>query len=465
MANVNRIAAEDGAAIGLWRSDIKPTLTLGLPLVGAQLAQMAINTTDVVMIGWLGAEELAAAVLAFNLFILFWFFGMGVTQAVIPLAARAVGQKTPRDLRRVVRMGLWVVALYCLPVWVTLSFTEQILVLLGQDPEISRLAGGYMLVMQWTLLPSLAIMALRAFLTVMECTQILLWTTLGGAVVNAGLDYVLIFGLLGAPRLELVGAAIASVFTASMNFVLLVVYVTRHRRLRRYTIFGRLWRSDWPVFFQIVRFGWPIGTVIVAEGVLFSGSAVMMGWIGTLPLAAHGIALQIASIVFMVPVGLSQAGMARVGLAMGRGDLAGIGRAGWTALGLTLGFMGCAAVTFWTVPDVLVSLFLDFDNPQAADVLAIAVSFLSVAALFQLFDGAQISGGSMLRGLGDTVVPLVFALLGYWVIGVGLSYGLAFGVGLGGIGIWWGLAGGLAATASMAIWRFANRERLGLVRV
>ncbi|WP_422378307.1 MATE family efflux transporter [Roseibium sp.] len=448
----------------LWRSDILPTLSLGLPLAGAQLAQMAINTTDVLMIGRLGAEELAASVLAFNFYMLLWFFGMGVLQAVIPLAARARGQRKPRDLRRAVRMGFWISVLFCLPVWVVLFFVEPILNELGQEPELAELARIYMRYLQWTMLPALLIMAIRGFLTVMEKTQVVLWATIAGAVVNAILDYLLIFGHFGFPRLELVGAGIASVFSATTTCLFLFAYTLLHPRLRRYNILGRIWRSDWPVFFQIVRMGTPIGFTIIAEGSLFAASAIMIGWLGTLPLAGHGIALQIASITFMVPVGLSVAAMTRVSLAAGRGDHAGVGRAGWTSLAVTVLFMGCFAILFWTFPETLVGFYLDLDDPDAQDVLAYGVSFLLVAALFQLADGGQIIGVSNLRGLGDTTIPLFYALFGYWVVGISLSLGLGFLAGWGGVGVWVGLAGGLASVAVLANLRFSRREKLGLVR-
>lgn len=448
----------------LWQSDILPTLSLGMPLAGAQLAQMAINTTDVLMIGRLGAVELAASVLAFNFYMLLWFFGMGILQAVIPFAARALGQRKPRELRRAVRMGFWVAVLFCIPVWLVLFFIESILLLMGQKQELAELAGTYMRVLQWTMLPALLIMAIRGFLTVMERTQVVLWATIAGAIINAILDYLLIFGEFGFPRLELVGAGIASVFSATTTFLFLLVYSLWHPRLRRYNLLGRIWRSDWPVFFQIVRMGAPIGLTIVAEGSLFTASAIMIGWLGTIPLAAHGIALQIASITFMVPVGLSMAAMTRVSLAAGRDDHQGIGRAGWASLGVTMIFMGIFAVLFWTIPEKLVGLYLDLDDPQAMEVLTYGVSFLLVAALFQLADGAQIIGVNNLRGLGDTTIPLLYALFGYWVVGISLSLGLGFLAGWGGVGVWVGLAGGLASVALLANYRFAHREKLGLVK-
>jgi len=463
MAQTASRASDSEKGVSLWRSDILPTLALGLPLAGAQLAQMAINTTDVLMIGRLGAEELAASVLAFNFYMLLWFFGMGVLQAVIPLAARARGQRKPRDLRRAVRMGFWVSVLFCIPVWIVLLFIEPILVALGQEPRLAELAGLYMFYLQWTMLPALLIMAVRGFLTVMERTQVVLLATIAGAIVNAILDYLLIFGEFGFPRLELVGAGIASVFSAATTCLFLFAYALLHPKLRRYYILGRIWRSDWPVFFQIVRMGTPIALTIIAEGSLFTASSIMIGWLGTLPLAGHGIALQIASLTFMVPVGLSVAAMTRVSLAAGRGDHAGIGRAGWTSLSVTMLFMGSFAVLFWTIPETLVGFYLDLDDPQAQDVLSYGASFLLVAALFQLADGGQIIGVNNLRGLGDTTIPLFYALFGYWIVGISLSLGLGFLAGWGGVGVWCGLAGGLASVAVLANRRFANREKLGLV--
>ncbi|PVB62541.1 MATE family efflux transporter [Labrenzia sp. 011] len=463
MAQLASTAPDSDKGASLWRSDILPTLALGLPLAGAQLAQMAINTTDVLMIGRLGAEELAASVLAFNFYMLTWFFGMGVLQAVIPLAARARGQRKPRDLRRAVRMGFWISVIFCIPVWSILFFTETILLALGQEADLAATAGLYMRFLQWTMLPALLIMAVRGFLTVMERTQVVLWATIAGALVNAILDYLLIFGEFGFPRLELVGAGIASVFSASVTFLFLLVYAIRHPKLRRYHILGRIWRSDWPVFFQIVRLGTPIGLTIIAEGALFTASSIMIGWLGTLPLAGHGVALQIASVTFMVPVGFSVAAMTRVSLAAGRGDHAGVGRAGWTALGVTMVCMGSFAVLFWSLPETLVGFYLDLEDPEAREVMAYGTSFLLVAALFQLADGGQIIGVNNLRGLGDTTIPLFYALFGYWVVGISLSLGLGFAAGWGGVGVWCGLAGGLASVALLANLRFARREKLGLV--
>ena len=454
-------AAQNGAAV--WIREIRATLALGLPIAGAQLAQVVINTTDVLMIGHLGTEPLAAAVLAYNFYMLIWLFGIGLLQAVMPIAARARGEKRMRDVRRTVRMGLWLVIGYSVPAMVVMWQIEPILLMLGQDPQVAHMAGIYMRCLQWALPSALATMALRNFVAVMELTQILLWTTLAGAAVNAGLDYMLIFGAFGAPRLELVGAGLASTGTALATFLLLLLYAMRHRRLRRFSIIGRFWRSDWGVFFQILKLGWPIGLTMLAEVVLFAGSATMMGWVGTVALAAHGIAMQYAATTFMIPLGFGLAGTIRIGLAQGRGDRLGVGRAGWTTLVLSTGVMLCGALVFWTMPEVLIGLFTDDSNPNTPAVIAAGASFLAVAAVFQIFDGAQVAATNMLRGLSDTRVPMLIAFGGYWCVGMTLAYVLAFWAGWGGVGLWWGLASGLAFVAVAAIWRFAWRERLGLV--
>lgn len=235
--------------IGAWRNEITQSLRLGIPIAGAQVAQMAINTTDVVMIGWLGAAELAAAVLAFNLYIVIWLFGMGVLQAVVPLAAKARGERRTRDVRRSVRMGFWFVAFYTIPTLGILWFTPDILLAFGQQPDLAALAGEYARIMMFSVFPTLMTMALRNFITVLEKAQVVLWATIAGAVFNALIDYALIFGNFGLPRLELVGAGIASVATSFVTFFIIVAYTLRQRQLRRYAVFGRLWRSDWSKFF------------------------------------------------------------------------------------------------------------------------------------------------------------------------------------------------------------------------
>lgn len=459
----NRGLGGAGGPPGSWRHHVVATIALGLPLVGAQLAQVAINTTDVVMLGRYGTIELAASVLATQSFFFFYIFGVGFTNAVMPLAATAHGRDDVTGVRRSVRMGLWVVTVYAAAAMVPLWHIEAILIAFGQDPVLAGMAGDYMHVAQWGLFPALYVMGLRSFLSAIGRAQMILWAALAGTLANGILDYAFIFGELGAPRLGLVGAAIASLGSNLLIFAILAWWALGAPALRPYEIFVRLWRADWPVFSRIVHLGLPISVTIIAEVGLFIAASLMMGWVGTLALAAHGIAIQLASIVFMIPLGLSQAATVRVGQALGRDDRLGLDRAAKTALAMAAAVGSAAALIFWVMPETLIGLFLDSDDAMTDEVLAIAVPLLAVAAAFQVADGLQAIGAGVLRGLQDTRVPMVLAVFSYWVIGLGTAYGLGFLAGFGGVGIWSGLAVGLASAAVLLNWRFVRREAIGLM--
>jgi MATE family multidrug resistance protein len=239
--------------------------------------------------------------------------------------------------------------------------------------------------------------------------------------------------------------------------------VVLDRQFRRFHLFGRFWRFDGERTLAMIRLGWPIGATMALEMGVFALAAYFMGWIGAPAVAAHAVALQLAALTFMVPLGLGQAATVRVGLALGRGDQVGVTRAGWTSWIMGVAFMGAMALVMWSFPRQLITLFLT-DVPQNAIVIGLAVSFLRVAAAFQLVDGAQVIGAGMLRGLHDTRWPLLFALFGYWVVGLGIGAWLAFGRDWKGVGIWIGLASGLAAVAVLMLGRWILRGRLGLAR-
>ena len=245
-------------------------------------------------------------------------------------------------------------------------------------------------------------------------------------------------------------------------FLAMAAVVMIHPRFRRYRLFGRFWGADWQRFRAVWRLGLPIAVTLALEVTIFNAAVFLMGLIGPASLAAHAVALQIAAFTFMVPLGLSQAVTVRVGLAFGRRDREGIARAGWTAFALGVSFMAAMALVMLTIPYRLVELFLDPADPATGPVIALAVSFLFVAARFQVFDGAQSVAAGMLRGLHDTRVPMIYAGLGYWVIALATGVGLGFGLGWQGVGIWIGLAAGLAAVAIMLLARWVRRERLGL---
>ena len=448
-----------------WLAESRAMLALSWPIILTNLAQMALNTTDVVMMGRLGPEALAAGALGFNLYFPVCIFGIGVISAVAPMVAREVGARSSsvRDVRRTVRQGFWAALAISVPVWIILWFAEPILLTIGQEPALAAGAERYVRALQWAFLPFLLFLVLRSFLTALE-RPVWAFLVVGAAVpLNVLADWCLIFGNLGFPRLELAGAGLATTLVSAMMFTGLALPVIGDRKFRRYHIFGRFWRPDWPRFRELWRLGLPIALTLVFEVSIFNAAVFLMGLVGPAALAAHAIAIQIASLTFMVPLGFSQAVTVRVGRAFGAGDRDGIRRAGWTAYAMGVGFMAACACVMVLVPRLLIGAFLDLSLPQNMPVVTLAVTFLMFAALFQIVDGAQAVGAGMLRGLHDTRMPMLFAAVGYWGIGLPLGIVLAFPLGLAGAGIWIGLAAGLAVVAVLMTGRWIMRERLHLL--
>lgn len=449
----------------LWRAEIRATWLLAYPLILTNLTQALIHATDIVLLGWVGASTLAAGALGVNLFTAFYIFGMGLVTAAAPMLAHELGSRrhSVREVRRTVRQAMWAAFAISIPVWLLLWQSEAILIAMGQDPVLAANAGRFVRALQWGLLPALLYLVLRAFVSALEKPIWSLIVAAGAVVINGLVNYVLIFGKLGLPALGLLGAGIGSALTNVLMFAGMAWVVIRHRDFRRYSIFGRFWRSDWARFADVWKLGFPIAITLLLEVTIFNAAVFLMGLFGTAALAAHAIAIQIAMLTFMVPLGLAQAVTVRVGLASGRRDTAGIARAGWTSFVLGVGFMACMSLLMISMPTQLIHLFLDESDFANAPVIALAVSFLFVAALFQIFDGAQVVGAGMLRGLQDTTIPMLYAAFGYWVIGMGVGVSLGFGLGWEGIGIWTGLAAGLAVVAVLMLHRWIRRASLGLL--
>ena len=448
-----------------WTLEISAMLSLALPIILANVAQSTINATDLILLGQLNADALAAGSLAFNLYIPLLVFGIGLLAAVSPLVAaeRGARRHSVRDVRRTVRQGMWHAVSLSIPCWLILWHAPDLLLMLGQAPDLAASAGRFVRIIMWSLLPIFLFFVLRNFISAIERPNWAAVVLFGQVGINALLGWVLIFGKLGAPALGLDGAALGSAFANLFVFLALAAVVTFAKPFKRYRIFGRWWRADWPRYRQIAAVGLPIAITLLFEVAVFAAAVFIMGLIGRNEIAAHAIALQIAAFTFMVPLGLSQAGTVRVGLAFGAGDRPGIARAGWTALMLGTGFMAVMALALLLFPTPLIGLFIDTANPRNAVVVALAVQFMGIAALFQIVDGAQSVGAGVLRGLQDTRWPMLFAAFGYWVVGIGIGVALAFPFGLKGLGVWIGLASGLAVVAVLMVWRWARRERLGLL--
>jgi MATE family multidrug resistance protein len=448
-----------------WRAEASATTRLALPIVATQLAQVSIMTVDVLFLGRLGPEALAAGALGWNLVFMVTIFGFGICMAAAPMMAQAIGRKRGqlRDVRRSMRQAFWASGLVALLGVALLSRSSWALALLGQDPAIVAVAADYVDALAWGLLPALWFMVLRQFTGALQRPRAALVAQLVALAVNVLGNWALIFGNLGMPALGVVGSGVATTIANWVSFLGLLGFVLVDRRMRRYSLLGRFWRADWPRLLELFRLGLPVAGVLLLEVALFSAAVYAIGAISTEQLAAHQIAIQCAAVTFMVPFGLAQAATVRVGLAAGAGDREGVRRAGWTPFFLGLAFMSATAVALWAWGRPIAGLFLDLSVPANAAVALVAVEFLAVAAVFQVFDGSQTIAMGALRGLKDTRVPMAFAALGYWVLGFTAGCVAAFPLGMGGLGVWIGLALGLGAVAILATARFAARERLGLV--
>ena len=482
-----RITGHDLAA---WIAEARELLRLAVPMAATQLAQMIILATDTVMLGHFSKEALAAGAIGNTVFFFIWLLGTGPVSAVSPMIAHVVGRhstsaksrdpgastrksdhrlptlslgnsvrsRDQREVRVVVRMGLWSVALMSPPLLAALFFTRDILLVLHQEPKLAADAGVYTAALAFGLPCSLAFQVLRNFSTSLS-RPVPPMIVMGLAILfNALGDYGLIFGHFGLPHLGLMGAGLASASSNLFTLVAMMVITLRMPNLKAYHFLHRFIRPHWRSLTELFHLGLPIGITMLFEVALFNAATLAMGTFGIAALAAHQIAITIPSLTFMVPLGIGLAGTVRVGLAAGAGDAYGARRAGFTAMGLGVAFMFCAAVVLLLFPHSIAMLWLP-DSADNRDVLTLAVTFLHVAAAFQLMDGLQVTASMSLRGLKDARGPMWVAGASYWLAGAPMCAFLGFGLGMKGLGIWLGLAFGLLVAAVLLTTRFALLSR------
>ena len=432
----------------------KSTLSLGLPLIAMTLTQSVIHLIDTIMVGWYGVTELAAAVLGTTFFFVFFIMGSGFAAAVMPLVSEAVAGGKEVVIRRVTRMGMWLSVLYAISVIPIIFFSGKILEFLGQDPELSNMAQTYLRYVCVSMAPALIIMVLRSYLSALERTTVFLWIIISSLLLNTILNWILIFGNLGMPELGLVGAALASAITQIITTLSLIIYIIKDKELSKYAIFRRIYKIDWNVFGTVFNLGWPIGLTWLAEVLSFAGTAIIIGLIGTIPLAAHGIALQIVSISFMFHLGLSQACTVKISYYLEKKDIDSLGKGIIAAFLLSLMLVMLAVLIFLFLPEQILGAFLAPDDPSRGLIIALGTTLLMMAAIFQVFDSGQVMILGSLRGFKDTKVPMLMAAFGYWVVGLPSSYYLGIYLDFGAPGVWVGLALGLAVVCFLLSLRF-----------
>jgi MATE family, multidrug efflux pump len=436
------------------KADFRALTRLALPVVSVQLGMMLMGVVDTMMVGHLSPTALAAVALG-NLY--FWtvsVVGMGTLFALDPVVAQAVGAHDEPAIARGLQRGLILAVLVTIPTALVLLSVRPVLRWIGQPDDLVPGATLFTRLVVPGLLPFYVFIVFRQTLQALGRIAPIVWVTLAANLLNAGLDWVLIFGKLGAPALGIAGTALATSISRWAMALALLWVARRELRPRL-----RPWRpeaTDPGALGRMVRLGFPIGAQMFFEYGVFGVVGAIMGRIGTLAMAGHQIALNLAAIVFMVPQGVGAAAAVLVGRAVGAEDQAGMKRAALAALFVGTGFMACSATLFILFPGTLAALY----SPDAA-VITMAASLIVLGGWFAVFDGLQAVAIGVLRGIGDTRVPVMLSLVGYWLIGLPVSLLLAFGARRGPEGLWWGLVLGLAVTAVVLLGRV--RARLGHV--
>jgi MATE family multidrug resistance protein len=436
-------------------AEIRATLAVAAPLAGANLAHMAMGLTNTIMVGHLGAAPLAAAGLGTALYFTLLMLCQGVLEAVAPLAAHAMGAQDHPTAGRVAGAGLIVAAALAAPVIAVLTVIPWLLAALRYDPELTAEIGGFLRVIRWGAPAFLGSSVLRFLLVAAFRTRIVMIVPLLAIPLNAALNWALIFGHFGMPAWGSAGSGCA---TAIVQWLMLLCFAgcmlampTRIPVRMALRVLAEIPR--------ILRLGVPMGVLRAMEIGVFVTTGILMGVIGADALGAHQLVLNVAIVTFMVPLGLSQAATVRVAFQLGLGEPAAARRAGYVAMALGAGFMSAAAALLLLMPRTIASAYVDLGDPANGGLVAIAVQLFVIAALFQVFDGVQVIAVGALRGYRDTAVPMLIAAIGYWAIGFGSSWLLAFPLGFGAMGLWSGLALGLAVVATALTLRLRVRGR------
>jgi len=449
-----------------WRREVRDTLVLTTPIAAALLAEMGMGVIDYSMSGELGPVALAATGLGLQLLFTPMFWGMGAIAATGAVGAQAHGAGDAETVSESMRQGFLMATLLSVPIMVIALIALPLLPLVNKDAEVVALVQQIIIIgLPWIPLVYW-FTVVRNFVTVMQRPNIVSVCAIAGLPVSFLSNYAFMYGNWGAPKLGASAVGLTGVIVALLHLVMIVAYVQYVPELRRYRIFARLLHIDVKMMKELFTVGVPIAMAYLFETGLFFTVTVLMGVLSTEALAAHNVVLNVCAVTFMIPYALSQAATVRVGYAVGAGQPEAARRAGYVAVWLGIGWMVVAAATMLIAPNLLTSIYLDLSDPVNASATQLAASLFVIAAIFQIVDGTQVTTQGALRGLKDTTVPMVICGLGYWVFGLGSGVTMGFWMGFGAKGLWWGLAVGLAVSATLLFlrWRrLAGRLPGGLV--
>ena len=437
-----------------WRREVRDTLILTTPIAAALLAEMGMGVIDYSMSGELGPVALAAAGLGLQLLFTPMFWGMGAIAATGAVGAQAHGAGDAETVSESMRQGFLMATLLSVPIMVIALIALPLLPLVNKDAEVVALVQEIILIgLPWIPLVYW-FTVVRNFVTVMQRPNIVSVCAIAGLPVSFLSNYAFMYGNWGAPKLGAAAVGITGVIVALLHLVMIVAYVQYVPELRRYRIFARLLHIDVKMMKELFTVGIPIAMAYLFETGLFFAVTLLMGVISTDALAAHNVVLNVCAVTFMIPYALSQAATVRVGYAVGAGQPEAARRAGYVAVWLGIGWMVIAATAMLIAPNLLTSVYLDLSDPVNASAAQLAASLFVIAAIFQIVDGTQVTTQGALRGLKDTTMPMVICGLGYWVFGLGSGVTMGFWMGFGAKGLWWGLAVGLAVSATLLFLRW-----------
>jgi len=434
-----------------YKFHIKETLKLAYPVVIGQLGHMMLGVVDSLMVGRLGAVPLAASSLVNGLILLILVLGIGMSVALTPLVAIAKGSDNHDECGIILRQGLLVNLIFSFLLVIPIYFFSDIVYYLDQPVEVAAQAESYLKILNLSIIPFMLFQTYKQFSEGLSFTKPPMYILIASNIVNVFGNWVLIFGNLGFPRMELDGAGYSTLLTRVFIVVAIFIYIRNSKSFKEFDPSLKFKSINRAVIKKIISLGIPGGFQMFFEVGGFVFAAVMIGWIGTNELAAHQIAINLASITFMVGLGISLAATVRVGNYLGKRDLVGIKKAGYSALAIIALIMGFFGLMFFVLRDYLPTLYIN-----DVEVIEIAASLIVVASFFQVVDGLQVVGVGILRGLTDVNITMVIAFFAFWVVGLPVAYLLGFTFGFGVVGIWISLVVGLTLAAIMFILRFRS---------
>lgn len=441
-----------------FREEALATLKLGYPLMIANLLQMSMAFVDTVMAGNLSTTDLAAVAIGSSILTPVFVFGAGILMAVTPIVSQHFGSRSLDKIGKSVRQSLWLAVFLSIPTILLLRNAYPIFELMNIDSEVARLAQGYLNAAAWGIPGFFCYLALKHFNEAVSVTRPAMWFAVVGLLFNIFWNYTLMFGKFGFPALGAIGTGWATMIVMWVMFICMLIFTWKLKSYKRFQIFDTFRLPEFNYLKDLLKLGFPIGVTFTMEVSLFAVVSLLMGYLSTTAIAAHQIAINLASITFMVAFGISSAVTIRVGQNLGKRSLSNARFSGYTGIALSVGLMTCTAIIFFTLPSLLVSIYTN--DPELA---GLAAQLLFFAAVFQISDGLQVSGAAALRGLKDTRIPMIVNLIAYWIVGLSTGYFLGIKMGYGPQGLWAGLIFGLTTAAilhNLRFWHLSRKKTL-----